>query len=552
MLAGVLSIGYKRSGMQNFPHREKTLNLTLGLAAPSDMAADIALDARISPLPLVVGELENFAASVDMVLIVAEQDLDPGIVSLLFGPDPEFRTALNRACDAAHVPIVLWRLDDLVSLRDCAQFAGICSAIFAARPELSNAKFPAQILPVAVQVARYNPYQPIHAYLEAASCTDVAYFGSALEEFAVSPLNLKSTDSSDPDARAQFLRASLAAVIDCRQFPVTRLEALVLQAVASGTVPVLFGGPKLSAEISAICSFAKTPGEIAEMIDALRGNPLDTRKRAHIGWRMAFKDHALMLRLDQMARAVNLSSGWEPYPPVTVFVPTFRAEFLGRCLENYRKQTYPNRELILALHSDAPPRGEIDAIRANNGDVRVVCMPREETVGGLMNLAIHHASGVYCVKMDDDDYYGENYVMDMILAQRALELDIFGKPPAFTYFEASDQTCLRKSVSGKENCLVDAKSLISKNFRITGSTHSGKTEFLRTVMFCDHARGSADTALYERCEKQEIVCATLDVFNTAAFRSADQSKHTWRQDDKQLLRGATSVGRGYRSEVVEI
>lgn len=551
-MPGFLPIGYNTSSMQPFPHRARTLNLTLGLAASRDMASDIAIDARVANVPLAIGELEKFAASVDIVLIVAEQDLDPEIASLLFGPDPEFRTALHRACKGARVPIVLWRLDDSVSLRDCVQFASICSAIFAARPELSNARFPAQILPVAVQVARYNPYQSIHAYLEPASCTEVGYFGSQLEEFAVPPLNLKNAVSSDPDARAQFLRASLAAVIDCRRYPVTKLEGLVLQAVASGTLPVLFGEPKLSAETSAICSFAKTPAAVAGLIDAFRGNPLNARKRAHIGWRAAFRDHALTFRLDHIARAVNLSSGWEQYPPVTVFVPTFRAEYIGRCLENYRKQTYTNRELILALHSDAPPRSEIDAIRARNSDVRIVCMPREETVGGLMNLAIHHASGTYCVKMDDDDYYGENYVMDMILAQRAVDLDIFGKPPAFTYFEASDQTCLRKSVSGKENCIVDAKSLISKDFRITGSTHSGKTEFLRSVMFCDRARGSADTALYERCEKREVVGATLDAFNTAAFRAADPGKHTWRQADKQLLQGAISVGRAYQSEAVEI
>jgi hypothetical protein len=344
----------------------------------------------------------------------------------------------------------------------------------------------------------------------------------------------------------------LAVVIDCRQHPLANLERFSLQAAACGALPILLGDAKVSADVAAICSLAKTPAEATQIIEWFRDNPLDARRRSHIGWRSAFRDHALTLRLDQIARAVNLSSGWEPYPLVTVFVPTFRTEYLGRCLDNYRKQTYPNRELILALHSDAPPRAELDSIRASHSDVRIVSMPREETVGGLMNLAIHHASGDFCVKMDDDDYYGENYVMDMILAQRAIELDIFGKPPAFTYFEASDQTCLRKSASGKENCIVDAKSLVSNDFRITGHTHSGKTDFLQAVMFCDRVRGSADTALYERCEKRTVVGATLDIFNTAAFRASDLSKHTWRQADKQLLDGAISVGRGYRPEAVEI
>lgn len=523
--------------MQPFPKRTKMLNLTFGLAASRATADDIAFDAPAFPLPLAIGELASFAAAVDMVLVVAEQELDTESAGLLFGADPEFRNALHRACQAAHVPIVLWRLDDSISLRDCAQFASICSAIFAARPELTNARFPAQILPAFVQVARYHPYLPIDAYVDPADRTNAGAF---------------DTLPDDPDARASVLRTSLVAVIDCREHPLAKLERLSLQAAACGALPILIGDAKVSADIAAICAFAKDLSDVKGVIDWFRDNPLDARKRAHIGWRTAFRDHALTLRLDRMARAVNLSSGWESYPPVTVFVPTFRTEFLGRCLDNYRKQTYPNRELILALHCDVPPRAEIDSIRANHADVRIVTMPREETVGGLMNLAIHHASGVFCVKMDDDDYYGENYVLDMILAQRAIELDIFGKPPAFTYFEASDQTCLRKSASTKENCIVDAKSLVSNDFRITGFTHSGKTEFLRSVMFCDRARGSADTALYERCEKRNVSGATLDIFNAAAFRASDPSKHTWRQADNQLLEGAISVGRGYRSEAVEI
>lgn len=68
--------------------RERPIRLKAGLAAPPELAADIALDMDVSGLPAEEGGLADFAAAVDFVLVAAQSGLDTDLQARLFGADP--------------------------------------------------------------------------------------------------------------------------------------------------------------------------------------------------------------------------------------------------------------------------------------------------------------------------------------------------------------------------------------------------------------------------------------------------------------------------------
>lgn len=96
---------------------------------------------------------------------------------------------------------------------------------------------------------------------------------------------------------------------------------------------------------------------------------------------------------------------------VTIIVPVYKVEqYLEKCVESIRKQTYPYLEIILIDDGSPDNCGRIcDEYAAN--DERIVVIHKEN--GGLSearNVAIDIASGKYITFVDSDDYLHEDYI----------------------------------------------------------------------------------------------------------------------------------------------
>ena len=61
-----------------------------------------------------------------------------------------------------------------------------------------------------------------------------------------------------------------------------------------------------------------------------------------------------------MFRRVGLDQIGSEQPSVSVLMPTMRPQNVARCIENFTKQTYQNKELILILNN---ADFDLDAIR---------------------------------------------------------------------------------------------------------------------------------------------------------------------------------------------
>src|SRR5690606_4925076 len=110
-------------------------------------------------------------------------------------------------------------------------------------------------------------------------------------------------------------------------------------------------------------------------------------------------------------------------------------------------QTYQNLELFVVTQ-DFSAQGVaklklgLNKIQ-NIKHYQVLEINTEMTLGERLNKAAALATGEYLAKMDDDDFYFDNYLTDMILPFSYGDFGLVGKKEIFVYLEGSDKTVIR-------------------------------------------------------------------------------------------------------------
>lgn len=162
--------------------------------------------------------------------------------------------------------------------------------------------------------------------------------------------------------------------------------------------------------------------------------------------RIAMRDHSLQAYTPRGGGAAANS----PRPPlVSILLVTRRPRFLPQALAAVARQTYPRLELVLALHGE----GFMDVeqqIALLPHPAKVMRIPMNEPLGGVLNAATKASSGTLLTKMDDDDLYGADHIWDLILAYEYSQAQLVFKGLEFVYLSATDKTVHRISGYGED------------------------------------------------------------------------------------------------------
>ncbi|AHE65642.1 glycosyltransferase [Legionella oakridgensis ATCC 33761 = DSM 21215] len=164
-------------------------------------------------------------------------------------------------------------------------------------------------------------------------------------------------------------------------------------------------------------------------------------KAVHVARREIMKSHTYMHRLETICCDLHISTNWNKFPLASVILASKRPNYIEKFIETYEKQTYPNKELIITLNkNDIIAAEKINNYIKDKNNVKLLILHQENNIGTCLNTAIKEANGELWFKMDDDDFYGEHYLTDMVLAWQSTEIDVFGKPLSYVYFEEENAT----------------------------------------------------------------------------------------------------------------
>jgi hypothetical protein len=206
-------------------------------------------------------------------------------------------------------------------------------------------------------------------------------------------------------------------------------------------------------------------------------------------------------------------------PSVSVVVATKRPEMLAFALRQVRKQRGVGLQLVLAPHGFTP---DADVLR-ELGPEHVVVRPNDESVlfGDVLADAVAAADGDLVLKMDDDDWYGPEFVADLLLARAYSGAEMVGTPAEMHYLVERDVTVRRGH-----------RSELYAPF-VAGGTMLVERGLLREVGSFRSVRRFVDAQLIAAI--QRAGAATYRTHGLGYLLRRNASGHTWQVDDDYLL-----------------
>lgn len=208
---------------------------------------------------------------------------------------------------------------------------------------------------------------------------------------------------------------------------------------------------------------------------------------------------------------------------VSIITCTHFPFYMDNIFENYVRQTYPAKELIIVLNNSCLNIDDWCRKAQAYEHVKIFCRPESDSVGTCLNQAVKEAHYPYISIFDHDDYYGAAYLEDYMAIAPSIDADVLGKKTHYVFFE--DQKLLALIHPGRENCYVDY---------LINCTFFGKKNVFQKVQFVDS--NVVDEQFGADCIGQGIKMYAIGKYNFAYIRRDDLSLHTYKLDNRDLLK----------------
>lgn len=201
--------------------------------------------------------------------------------------------------------------------------------------------------------------------------------------------------------------------------------------------------------------------------------------------------------------------------------------FLPNIINNFIRQTYPFKKLIIIFNSADVKEDVIKDELYSNAiiDYEIKIIP-DQSLGHCLNHSIGKIPDDYDIwaKMDDDDYYGENYLTTNLKAMMFSRADIVGRRDMYIYVPEWNKLYFRKN--GGNNILVPW---------VQGASLFVKKNVFKKVIFPDKNKGE-DTHFGHEVRKKGFRTFAAPINDFVVIRRLHNKNHTWLIDLKQYLR----------------
>lgn len=309
----------------------------------------------------------------------------------------------------------------------------------------------------------------------------------------------------------------------------TTFSRRVFELLACGTPIISSYSKGIENLFGEIVLLSKNKADTERLINLLLENK-DFRDRLSVlGIREIFSHNTYGHRFNTILDKLNIENPNMPKEGVSIITCTKRPHSLKNILNNYASQTYSIKELIIVINKDSIDLDLWKEVVKKYKDIRIYKLSEKKTLGECLNFTIEMSSYPYVSKFDDDDYYGPNYLLDMMNAFKYTEADIIGKNTIYAYFE-------------RNNTLVIRYPNVEHQYAtfVAGSTLTMKKEIFDNLKFPHLSRGE-DTQFLIDCKNKGIKVYSTDRFNHVVIRRPDISSHSWQITEKHFMKNSEIV-----------
>ena len=219
---------------------------------------------------------------------------------------------------------------------------------------------------------------------------------------------------------------------------------------------------------------------------------------------------------------------------VSAVISTNRAHELDTVADNMARQSLRESgelQVVLVLHGLDVDVADVAARFRERGIDQLVVVPADSslTLGACLNLGIDASDGAHVAKIDDDNFYGRHYLLDLVDALDYSGAGIAGKWAHYTWLRSTGAVILRFPRSEHRfERLVQGGSILMQG------------EVARRLRFSDLPR-AVDTDLLNRAQAAGVRTYSSDRFNYVSIRGTDRHAHTWTLEDASFMNASSRV-----------
>lgn len=478
-----------------------------------------------------------------------------------------------KYCQSKNIPVVFWNKEDPTNYDVFIDVAADCDYIFTTDGGIVD-KYKARVghdkvypLAFAAQPAIHNPIRdkrkklPIYEACFAGSWynnghdtrriqTEIVLDGAMHRELHVYDRMLHATKHREsrifPAKYQPFIVGSLSydqMVTAYRQYKLflnintvqdspTMFSRRVFEILACGTPVVSTHSDGMKTMLGEHVHIVNNKDEAKQVVQLLLESDLDRERLGHQAARYCLQHHSYQQRFEQILKTIGVESSVDQGDKVSIIMCTNRPKNIDMMIDNYQRQTHANKELLIILNNDDFDIETVKSKVQGLANVQVHQLPQDMTLGDCLNHGVANASGDYIAKMDDDDIYGANYLVDALLAFNFSGADVVGKDSYFCYVESKNIMAVKQL--GKDNRYSDF---------ISGGTLVIRRQVFDKVKFHSRNRGE-DTNFLKDCKENGFTIYSSDKYNFIQMRYANTSAHTWTIEDDEYLKTCTYISNG--------
>lgn len=223
---------------------------------------------------------------------------------------------------------------------------------------------------------------------------------------------------------------------------------------------------------------------------------------------------------------------------VSIITCTKRRQCMDTLFQNYGRQNYRNKELIVILNHRSLQRSEYLKAAQSYKNVKIYSLPEHISLGSCLNYGVKLSRHGLIAKFDDDDYYAPGYLTESRRVMLKTNADIVGKRAHYMYLGGKKLLLLRyRSQSQRYVPLVQGATLLVKR------------HVFSRVRFTDRNRGEC-VRFCADCRAKGFRIYAGDPSHFLAVRRKNAKDHTWIVSDKFLMSRNAAVVKADHTGIV--
>ncbi|WP_434986162.1 glycosyltransferase family protein [Vreelandella zhaodongensis] len=318
------------------------------------------------------------------------------------------------------------------------------------------------------------------------------------------------------------------------------LARRIYELCGCGTPIVSSPANSLKDELSEIVQVANTAQESREKITRILDDDIHALKIAAKGVRFVHSANTYRHRFSEILDKVvegGGSKGIERFS-VTAVCVSKRPWFAANVAKMLKAQNSVDVKVIYVAHGEETDEGEVSAAFKDFKSFKFMRITGEDKVlADGLNLALDACDTDIVAKIDDDDHYGPNYLLDSCLALQYSSAALVGKTSFFCYVESTNDFALR--FPGKHYRYFK---------RVQGGTLVWSRKMTGNLRFTKVRQGTDSIFIKDLLDSGRKVFSA-DPFNFVHVRYSSGNNHTWAIDDGKFLEAAKKLSCGLDLEL---